>query len=90
MYDFLTFYEINKKVIYDSIFITLSGFVVQNNKELTLFVSSKIKNESWETEFNFKRKDFPILKRDLMPYYEQIEDYEMCDKIIKLHEQLTI
>ena len=88
--DFQTFYDRNKKLIYDSIFDTLSGFVVLDTKRLSLFVSSKIKDECWETEFNFKRNDYPILKRDLMPFYEQVEDYEMCEKIIKLHEKLVL
>ena len=83
--NFQNFYEINKKLIYDSIYETFNGFIYEDTKNLTLFVSTKIENVQWETEFVFKRKDHPILKKELMPYYESVEDYEMCEKLVKLH-----
>jgi hypothetical protein len=88
--DFQNFYESNKKLIYDSIFETFNGFVYENKPKLSLFVSTMIENVPWETEFIFKRKDHLILTRDLKPFYESIEDYEMCNKLIKLDEYFTI
>lgn len=87
--DFHNFYESNKKEIYDSIFETMNGFVDKKNKKLVLQVSAKIQSEDWGTEFVFKPDDFIILKRDLIPFYEKIEDYEMCDKINNLHKHFT-
>lgn len=88
--NFETFYDKNKKIIYDSIFDTLLGFTIKNTIQLTLFVSSNIQNRHWETSFNFNRNDLKILKRDLMPFYEQTEDYEMCKKIGQLYDNLNL
>lgn len=87
--DFQTFYETNKKQIYDSIFETMTGFIDNKKKRLVLYVSAKIQSEDWGTEFVFKPDDYIILKRDLIPYYETIEDYEMCNKINNLHKHFT-
>jgi hypothetical protein len=54
-----------------------------------LFLSTSIEEEGWDTEFKFKKEDYIILKRDLMPFYEEIEDYEMCSKIIELDKYFT-
>ena len=34
-------------------------------------------------------EDF-VLKRDLMPYFEEIEDYETCNEINNLYKELTL
>ena len=58
-------------------------------KSLVLFVSAKIMNVDWETEFIFHKEESIVLKRDLIPYFEMIEDYEKCHEIKLLHESLT-
>jgi len=44
----------------------------------------------WDTEFNFTKADSKILKRDILPYFSELEDYETCGEIIKLHKELTM
>jgi len=88
--DFPTFYEINKRIIYDSIYGTFYGLINVTNKNLILRLHAIIDNADYETEFDLKRDDIIILMRDLIPFYEELEDYEMCDKIKNLYERLYI
>jgi hypothetical protein len=88
--DFQTFYEKNKKIIYDSIFEIFNEFILNNEqKQFVLLLSTNIDEDCWDTELCFKSNDHIILKRDLMPFYEEIEDYEMCGKIIELDKHFT-
>jgi hypothetical protein len=88
--DFNSFYEENKKLIYDSIYETFLGFLKKDeDKKLILQVQASISEIPWETEFVFVEEDSIILKRDLMPFYEKNEDYEMCTKIKELNKVFT-
>lgn len=88
--DFSDFYDNNKENIYNSI-IDLFEYFKQTNKScLKLKINAKVNNIDWDTEFNFNRDEYFILKRDIMPYFEQSENYEMCSKIVQIHDDLTI
>lgn len=88
--DFTDFYDDNKEIIYKSILDVFKEFKTTNQKTLTLFISAKISGMSWDTEFNFNKEEVIVLKRDLMPYFEDIEDYETCCEIKNLYKDLTI
>jgi hypothetical protein len=51
-----------------------------------LLVTTDVGPLSWDTEFIFKKDEYEILVDQILPYYEEIEDYETCSKIKKLHE----
>lgn len=68
----------------------LKNLEPQKKKKLTLFVSAKIRGLEWDTEFNFHKEESVVLKRDLMPYFEEIEDYETCNEINNLYKELTL
>jgi hypothetical protein len=87
--DFTDFYNENKTEIYKSIIELFSEFKQNKKKSLNLQISAKIKGLDWDTEFNFKRDETIILTRDVMPYFENIEDYETCSKIFSLNKDLT-
>jgi hypothetical protein len=87
--DFKDFYDTNKELIYKSIIELFSEFKKTRKKTLTLCVAARIKGLEWDTEFNFERNETIVLKRDVMPYFEEIEDYETCGEIINLHNELT-
>ena len=88
--DFTDFYDENKRIIYESIFDVFKEFRNTKKKKLTLFVSAKIRELEWDTEFNFHKEESVVLKRDLMPYFEEIEDYETCNEINNLYKELTL
>jgi hypothetical protein len=87
--DFTDFYNENKIVIYKSIIELFEEFKNNKKKSLNLQISAKIKGLDWDTEFAFKRDETIILTRDVIPYFEGIEDYETCSKIISLEKDLT-
>jgi hypothetical protein len=86
---FTDFYDENKTEIYKSIVELFEEFKITKKKSLNLQISAKIKGLNWDTEFTFKRDETFILTRDIIPYFEGIEDYETCSKIISLNEDLT-
>ena len=88
--DFSDFYDANKEIIYKNILDLFDSLLTTTKKTLTLSVVAKIRGLEWDTDFTFSKKDKETLLRDVMPYFEQTEDYETCSKIIKLHKDLTI
>ena len=88
--DFTDFYDENKEIIYKNILNLFDTLLETKQKKLTLSVVAKIRGLEWDTDFTFSKNDKETLIRDVMPYFEQTEDYETCSKIIKLHESLTL
>jgi hypothetical protein len=88
--DFTEFYDANKGTIYKSILDVFEELKTSRKKTLSLLVVSEIGGLEWDTEFNFSKSQNKILVRDVMPYFEQIEDYETCSKIKNLHFDLTM
>jgi hypothetical protein len=87
--DFKDFYDENKGTIYKSIIEIYTEFKKSKKQKLTLNISAEIKGLEWDTEFNFDRSETFVLKRDVLPYFEEIEDYETCKEILNLHNELT-
>ena len=83
------FHNENKEVIYKTIIDLFSEFQNVKNKTLSIVISAKIENIDWTTELNFNRNEVHVLKKDLMGYFEEIEDYETCSQIISLSKSLT-
>ena len=87
--DFTDFYGKNKETIYRSILNLFKELSSTDKFSLTLMVTAKIRGLEWDTDFTFSKKDAKSLIRDVMPFFEQNEDYETCSEIIKLHKNLT-
>ncbi len=83
------FHNENKEKIYKSIIELFSEFQRVRNKTLSITISAKIENIDWTTELIFNKNEVEILKKDLMGYFEDIEDYETCSTIISLSNNLT-
>jgi hypothetical protein len=87
--DFNDFYDVNKKPIYENIVEVFKGFQGSKKKVLSLYVQAIIQGLEWDTEFKFNRSETIILTRDVLPFFESIEDYEKCGEIKNLYEDLT-
>lgn len=87
--DWKSFYEPNKEEIYKSIIEIFEEFKNTKKRSLILRMSAKFKNTDWNTEFEFHRSETIVLKRDILPFFEETEDYETCSKVINLHKDLT-
>jgi hypothetical protein len=75
--NFDDFYDVNKKPIYENLFLLFEGFKNIKNKSLTLYVQAIIKGIEWDTEFKYHRDETILLTRDLIPYFESIEDLSL-------------
>ena len=88
--DFKDFYDINQESIYKSIIEIFEDFSKSKTVNcLSLRIAARIKGLEWDTKFDFNRAEAIVLKRDIIPFFEKIEDYETCSHINKLHEVLT-
>jgi len=87
--DYDSFYDENKPEIYKTIFELFKGFKDKRKKTLVLYLSAKIKDLEWETTFTFHRDEFIILKRDIMPFFELIEEFELCGEINSFCKDFT-
>ena len=87
--DFNDFYDINKKSIYENIVEVFKGFKDTKKRVLSLYIQAIIQGLEWDTEFKFSRNETIVLSRDVIPFFEGIEDYEKCAEIKNLYEYLT-
>lgn len=83
------FHSENREKIYKSIVDLFHEFQLVRNKTLSVSISANIENIEWSTELTFNRDESYILKKDVMPFFEDIEDYETCSKILSITKNLT-
>jgi hypothetical protein len=86
--DFKSFYGENKPIIYKSIVNLFNSLKRKDKQNLILILSAKINGLQWETELKFNRKESFVLVRDILPYFEENEDYEFCLEINTLYEKI--
>lgn len=77
-------YEIFKKFI--DLFKMMSG---SKKNIFSLCISWKVKNTEINTEYQYDRTSIIMLKDVLLPYFEEIEEYEICADILKLYNTLS-
>ena len=86
--DFGSFYNENKVTIYKSIVNLFNSLKRKDKQNLVLIMSAKINGLQWETELKFNRKESFVLVRDILPYFEDNEDYEFCSEISNLYNKI--
>lgn len=86
---FTDFYDINKVKIYKNIINLFGNLKNKEKNNLILVLSAKIMDLDWETELKFSRQEIIVLIRDLIPYFESVEDYETCGEIHNLYIELS-
>lgn len=84
------FYGNTKTDIYKSIIEIFNEFQTSKEKTLTLGLSATIGGREWATHICLEKGQYFILKRDLLPYFEQHEDYETCQRIVKLNNHFCV
>lgn len=86
---FEVFYNDNKSEIYESIVAIFESFKTSPKNVLTINIRTTINGMFWDTDISFTRDQYFVLKRDILPYFEEEEDYEICDRIMKVHNELV-
>ena len=93
--DFNDFYSRNREIILDGVIEIYNEFLTTASRKLKLVVSANLKTPDsqtlthWDTTFIFNKKDVKVLIEDVMPFYEEIENYEKCAEILNLYNLLT-
>jgi len=84
--DYGTFMEVSRDPIYRTI---LSAFKELKKKEkVAINVSAHVDNTEFESELEFTKLNLDILTDVVNPYFEEIEDYEMCAKVMEVLSEL--
>ena len=82
------FYSKNKILVFKDM-IDLFKELKNEGKNLAILnLSANINGQLWKTDLKFHRNQYFVLIRDMLPYFEKLEEYEICDEIKKLHEDL--
>ena len=91
---FEDFLDKNKPLIYSGVVDSFKQLLSTRKKEIKFVVNASLllnKSEvmDWKTEFQLFKKEPEILIEHVMPYFENIEDYEKCSEILILYKTLT-
>lgn len=83
--DFDSFMDANREKIYRGIIEIFNELKFSKKKSLSMELFANINGFNWDSEFSFTQDDAIVLTRDLIPYFQDIEDYETCSEIMKLY-----
>jgi hypothetical protein len=86
---YFDFAEDTREEIYMSIYRLMDSLKNPKINESKLYISAKVDGINWDTDFTIKKGDSILITRDLIPFFEKREDYEMCKKLKELHRDLT-
>jgi hypothetical protein len=87
--DFPEFYLKNKEEIYKNIVMSFKSINRKDKENVILILSAKINELQWETELKFNKKECFVLTRDILPFFEEKEEYEYCEEILSLYIKLN-
>jgi hypothetical protein len=88
--NFNEFYDLNKNLIYSNIIEVLKGFTTSKKRKLTLYIQAIILGIEWDHEFLFEPQGgYKLLNDTILPYFEQIENYEKCNEILSILDLLN-
>ena len=86
---FYLFMDANRTVLYKNILNLFKGLKTTRKKTLKMVVVSKIIEFEWETTYKYGKSDRETLVRDMLPYFERIEDYETCIDVMNVYKDLS-
>ena len=87
--DFPEFYLKNKEEIYKNVVLSFKSINRKDKENVILLLSAKINGLQWETELKFNKKECFVLIRDILPFFEDKEEYEYCEQILNLYNKLN-
>jgi len=88
--DYNSFYNENKTLIYQNIFSLFKSLKRKDKNNLILVLSAKINGLHWEADLKFSRENVIVLYKEVLPYFESIEDYETCGEIHALYQKIGV
>jgi len=88
--DFQTFYKNEKRTVYLGY---IDAFEMLNNLKCELIpitVRYLIEEQEFTTHLKAERSNQNRLIENILPFFEQLEEYETCSKIVKLHKLISL
>ena len=82
------FYGVNKESIYRALVKLIKSLKRKDKNIVILNLGAKINGLQWETELKFKRQESIVLVRDILPFFEESEDYETCGEITDTYNKI--
>lgn len=85
---FHEFYEKEKHLIYQKIVEAYEEMVSANDGDKILLIVAKAKGTTFDTKFQISKDNVQTLLTVISPYFEELEEYEYCARIVRLHSKL--
>jgi hypothetical protein len=85
--NFATFVQKTTDPIYRAIIDTFND--LRKIEKSTLTVQAIVDGTQFDTIFEYTKDDANILKDLINPFFEEMEDYETCKRIMDLYSELT-
>lgn len=82
--DFNAFNSECEEKIYRKMIDVYEELKKSNEKEKKLIFVAKINGIIFDTNFVISKSHLMTLKEVILPFFESVEDYETCDKILNL------
>jgi hypothetical protein len=83
--DFLTFCNDAQEIIYRKM---IDVFESLQNDDISLSVIANIEGFKFDTVLNINKARSTQLMDVILPFFEEMEDYKTCDRILKLYNRL--
>jgi len=83
-----TFYNAEKKQIYLGYVEMFKKLARSIDKDKQLTVIYHIEEQSFTTNLVVNRNKIGVLKSNILPFFEQLEEYEICSDIVELYDSL--
>lgn len=80
---FQDFYKNEKPKIYKKIAEIFEDSLRQDN-EVKLLVLAKVNGIIFDTTFTISKNSRSLLTDNVIPYFEQTEEYEICGRLLKI------
>lgn len=84
------FYKHEKHNIYNEILNIFDDILKGNIKESKLLVIARIDGVIFNTDFKINRNNTSLLTETIIPYFEQLEEYETCQRVKELLSCLEV
>ena len=85
-----TFLEESRPQIYSKVIEIFQK--MNNEKDLNIVsfkIEAQINGEGWIKQMGFSKENKEDLIETILPYFEEVEDYELCNEIKILYKELT-
>lgn len=86
--DFGSFMDETRDPVYRTIFSAFKELMEKKTPTVTVTVRAHVDNMDVESVLEFSKENSNMLTEIILPYFESVEEYEMCSEVLKIHKKL--